>query len=627
MSADSEPGAKFDVMPVLAWMTDAQGRCLYANTHAAAYFPVGKDIASSPWSMLIHPEDRACILARAVEERSRQQTYQAEYRILTEEGEIRWKLETASPRHSDTGEFLGYVASIADITGHHIECNALVASEATHRFLTENSMDLISRFDPEGVILYVTPSLFEALGYAPAEVIGTNAFEHIHPDDAVLIRERIAAQCKQGSGTIRMETRKRHKNGHYLWLASTFNVLLDSESGELTGVVAVCRDISAERQTKDELKRRKERFRGLVNLSSDWYWETDELGRFIFVSDSVERVFGIPPEKLLGRVCIDFALEKDKPELDEYFSKVSRQEAFRDIRYSAYVRSRDAICHASISGEPILEDGVFSGYRGVGRDITQEITAAKELDALAAENNALIENSLDMMTIIDREGLIMRVNRSAAETLGYTKEELIGRSYISLVHPDDREGVLAADLGLRTGTHTIHDFENRCVCKDGRILHMSWSARWMEDKQIMYATGRDTTERHATRVELQKSKDQLTTMLESIGDAFFALDNEWRVTYVNEKTAHFVGRKKEDLIGKIVWEAVPEFQSSSVLPYYKKAMETRDRIFFEGFWEPTQSWADIRIYPNDDGLAVFFHDITARRESENVVRASEQRLR
>jgi diguanylate cyclase (GGDEF)-like protein/PAS domain S-box-containing protein len=627
ISAGSGPHANSDVLPVLAWMTDDQDRCIHACPQAAHYFSLGKDIESARWNALIHPEDRARIQAWASEERRQRRAYQVEYRILTQGGQTHWKLEAASPRHAETGEFLGYNASIADITAHHRECDALVASETTHRFLTENSVDMISRLDPEGTVLYVTPSILETLGYAPSEIIGQSVFDHIHPNDAVLIREGISTQCKARSGSFRQEFRKRHKSGHYLWVASTLNLLVAADSQALIGIVAVCRDISAERRTKDELRQREERFRSLANLSSDWYWETDELGRFTFVSASVERVFGIPAEKLLGRVCIDFALEKDKPDLNEYFQKISQQEAFRDIRYSVYVRSRDAICHASISGEPIFESGLFKGYRGVGRDITQEINAAQKLAALAAENKSLIDNTLDLMLVFDENGLYTHINHNAVETFGYTKEELVGRPYFALVHPEDLESVMTAESSVRNELCTLKSFENRCICKDGKVLHISWSVRWVKDTKLMYCTGHDVTERYAAQAELQKSKDQLSTMLESIGDAFFALDNEWRVTYVNTRTAAFVGKRKEDLIGKIVWESVPAFQSSSVLPYYQKAMETRTKVFFEGYWEPTQSWADVRIYPNDEGLAVFFHDITARRASENVVRESEQRLR
>jgi diguanylate cyclase (GGDEF)-like protein/PAS domain S-box-containing protein len=612
---------------VLTWTSDSNGRCIDTNVHAADYFAIGEAIDQAAWNALMHPEDRDRAGTFATTERVQERDYQVEYRVLTPEGMVCWKLEAGTPRYTDTGKFLGYAATIADVTSLHVECEYLAATEATHRFLTENSMDMISHLAPDGIVLYITPSVSTILGLLPSDVIGKSVFDHIHPDDARLISERIAAQVHGPSGTMRMEFRKRHKNGHYIWVSSTFNILVDAESSTLTSIVAVCRDISFERQAKDKLRQREERFRSLTNLSSDWYWETNELGQFSFVSDSVERVFGIPARKLLDRLCIDFALEKDKPELDEYFARVAQREPFRDIRYSVYVRSRDNICHASISGEPMFENGVFKGYRGVGCDITQKINAALKLATLAAENKALIDNSLDLMAVFDENGLYTHVNNTLTETFGYTKDELIGRPYFALVHPEDLARVKAADSGVRTGLHTLQDFENRCISKDGKVLHISWSGRWIEDKKLMYCTGRDITERYAARAELQKSKDQLSTILESIADAFFTLDNEWRITYANNRTAEFVSRKKEDLIGKIVWEAVPEFRSSSVLPYYQKAMATRSAVFFEGFWEATQSWADVRIYPTEDGLGIFFHDVTDRRESENAVRASEQRLR
>ncbi|WP_194727276.1 putative bifunctional diguanylate cyclase/phosphodiesterase [Noviherbaspirillum malthae] len=98
-------------------------------------------------------------------------------------------------------------------------------------------------------------------------------------------------------------------------------------------------------------------------------------------------------------------------------------------------------------------------------------------------------------------------------------------------------------------------------------------------------------------------------------------------TPVNQKTAVFLGLQPGDILGKLIWEAVPDVLNSSILVHYRNAMETGTPVFFEEYWEPAQAWVEIRAYPNEDGLSVYFHDVTARHLNEAAIRESEQRLR
>jgi diguanylate cyclase (GGDEF)-like protein/PAS domain S-box-containing protein len=127
--------------------------------------------------------------------------------------------------------------------------------------------------------------------------------------------------------------------------------------------------------------------------------------------------------------------------------------------------------------------------------------------------------------------------------------------------------------------------------------------------------------------ELQRSRERMNAMLESIGDAFFAVDREWRIIYANNKAANFVDITLSEAIGKPLLQVSPALTGTDVFECYRDAMASGQPRSIETFWPPTGAWIEARAYPTVDGLSVYFHDITEKRLAEEAVRKSEQRFR
>ncbi len=118
----------------------------------------------------------------------------------------------------------------------------------------------------------------------------------------------------------------------------------------------------------------------------------------------------------------------------------------------------------------------------------------------------------------------------------------------------------------------------------------------------------------------------LVNILESMGDAFVALDTEWRYTYMNQKAGQIFNRRPEDMIGKHIWTEFPEGIGQPFYKAYYKAVETQTSVYLEEYYPPYDRWFENRIYPSPDGLAIFFQDITDRKRAEQALRESEERL-
>jgi PAS domain S-box-containing protein len=110
----------------------------------------------------------------------------------------------------------------------------------------------------------------------------------------------------------------------------------------------------------------------------------------------------------------------------------------------------------------------------------------------------------------------------------------------------------------------------------------------------------------------ESSWERPSEIYERITDAFYALDEEWRFTYVNERAEEIIQRSEEDVLGESIWEEFPEAADGIVWEKYHEAMETQEPVDFDLYYEPLDVWAEVNAYPSETGLSVYFLDITER---------------
>ncbi len=120
--------------------------------------------------------------------------------------------------------------------------------------------------------------------------------------------------------------------------------------------------------------------------------------------------------------------------------------------------------------------------------------------------------------------------------------------------------------------------------------------------------------------KLRSSDEQIVNFLEGMSDAFFALDTDWRFSYVNYKAAQYLQRAPEKLFGKNFWEEFPDLINSVFYDQYHKAVAKQVGVIFEKYYRPLKVWWEVRVFPGRDGISVFFHDITKRKKMESALR-------
>jgi adenylate cyclase len=125
--------------------------------------------------------------------------------------------------------------------------------------------------------------------------------------------------------------------------------------------------------------------------------------------------------------------------------------------------------------------------------------------------------------------------------------------------------------------------------------------------------------------KLRSTDEQIVNFLEGMSDAFFALDPQWRFTYVNYKASQFLQREPEELFGKIFWEEYPDLVNSVFYKQSHEAVSKQVGVTFDKYYHSLKVWLEVRAFPSHDGLSVFFHDITKRKQMESALRKEKKK--
>jgi PAS domain S-box-containing protein len=166
--------------------------------------------------------------------------------------------------------------------------------------------------------------------------------------------------------------------------------------------------------------------------------------------------------------------------------------------------------------------------------------------------------SLDILVTAGFDGYIKHANPAFERTFGWTAEDLRKRPYLELVHPDDRERTAAEATALAAGSYETRDFELRFAHRDGGWRWILFSAQAGLEEQLLYAVGKDITERRQVEEELRDAARRFETVAESANDAIVSAEEDGRIAFWNERARTMFGYEPEDILGKELATLMPE---------------------------------------------------------------------
>jgi diguanylate cyclase (GGDEF)-like protein/PAS domain S-box-containing protein len=274
-------------------------------------------------------------------------------------------------------------------------------------------------------------------------------------------------------------------------------------------------------RTNAALRDSEERFRSLVETTSDWIWEVDARGVYTYASPKVEDLLGYTPEEVVGKTPFDFMPPLEAARIRQQFAEIAAAGRAFELLENVNLRKDGRRAVIETSGVPIFDhEGGLAGWRGIDRDITARKQAEEAMLESEAKLRTVSESTQDAILMIGEWGKITFWNKAAETMFGYGRDEALGRNLAELIVPAKlRE---AHNRGLkafqRTGEGPVIGkvLELPSLRRDGSefIAEHSISAVNLKGKWHAVGVVRDITERKRTeeRLRFLACHDELTSL-------------------------------------------------------------------------------------------------------------------
>jgi PAS domain S-box-containing protein len=503
---------------------------------------------------------------------------------------------------------------------------ALGESEERFRALVESSGDMIWEMDPYGSYLYVSPRVEEILGYKPDELINKSSMSLMAPQDSALKMEEIR-KCTAASVIDREINTFVRNDGREVILESSGMAYADN-TGELAGFRGVSRDITERLENEKALRQSEERFRNLVETTSDWIWEVNTAGDYTYTSPQVGELLGYTPAELMDKRFTDLMPAAESETVRRLFAEMVEQGApiHSLVTTNRHKDGRTVVLETS--AVPYYDSNWnIQGYRGIGRDITDRVAAEKQLEFERSLFRTFMEHAPDLIYFKDREGHYIEANASLAQEVHLTPDEMVGRTDFDL-YPEEQAKQRYDDEQEVMRTRQPIKREEMATTPDGDQWYVSTKVpRFDEAGEVIgtFGTSWNITHRKLAEEQLRQLRALLSNTIDSMPSILIGVDAHGDIIQWNRQAEHETGLPPNEALGKSLHDIYPAL-SSEMVKVERAIRERRTQIEERKAVQEDERvrYNDITVYPllegESEGAVIRVDDVTERVQLEESIR-------
>ncbi|MDJ0783451.1 MAG: PAS domain S-box protein [Desulfosarcinaceae bacterium] len=489
-------------------------------------------------------------------------------RILVEQGEQGRR--SAIPQADDLGQL--------DAGGDHL-----------YRTLVESTNSFVFALDEAGCFAFVNRYWTQRVGYSAEEIIGTNGFDLIDPSDIPSVSKAFG-RAFEGRFVENIEFRSNTRHGDPIDVLVNLTPIVDG-AGKLTRLLGTGVDITQRKQIEAELQSAHDRlektivtrtaelretnrkltaevakhqqtetylrdsearlraseneYRMLVDSSLVGIFKTRLNGAILYVNHALTQMFGYDSsaELIAAGALIRYRAPEERARFIEAMQRSGRVDNYELVLVDKIGREKTVLVCASLDSQNVS---------GVIIDISDRKRFENALHDSEQRYRLLVEHNPDAV-FCHREGIIILANPAAVDLFGATSpEDLIGRDFFSLVHPDDIKTIEARREQLVDGGHLIPLFQARFLRIDGGqvTVEVNGALVTLGDGPAVQTVARDITARVAAERALADSQRRLADIIDFLPDPTWVIDTHGRVIAWNLAMERMTGIAKADILGR-----------------------------------------------------------------------------
>ncbi len=575
----------------------------------------------------VHPEDRVRvteIFEQAISPEG-DGSYLAEYRIVWPDESIHWNKAIGRVHFTGEGEkreAARVVGIEQDITERKQAEESLRKSEERFRLALRNAPVSVAAQDLDLRYIWAynqrTAPLEGIVGNLDSEI-----FTHEEAEMLTAIKRRVIEENIE----IREQMWLDRPSGR-IFLDVSFAPIHD-EAGQVTGVGIATVDLTPIKLADVAFRESEDRLQMALSAAQAGVWSWNiQTGEIVWSPENYS-LYGLDSDHGLP-VYSDWEQCVHPDDLGP------TNQAIRDAveRRTPEYHSEFRVIHPKLGVRWILgvgrvefaPDGTPFRMFGINLDITERKQAELALNESEEKYRRLFHSSPDSVILASfEEGHYLEVNDSFCRLIGYTKEEIVGKTALELgIWADLEQRMAIRDILSRTGR--ISDFPCRLRAKPGDIKDVLLSVENIEvhGQVCMLSVVQDVTERKRAEEALSIAKETLESTLGSITDGYYALDSEWRFVAANPVAEKHFGRSASQLLGQNIWEMTEIPRDAVVYQQFHEAVSKQLPVHFEAQSRLRSGfWAEMHLYPRDGHLDVYFSDISERKRMEEELQRSE----